>query len=143
MPHDHAVLYVRDLPGGGFVAIEGQPDGSSMRYRGLLCVERRSDPDRRDGHEAPVVVEAEGTSQGEVYDRLLAIANSNVEVAAALLRWQSAHGRRHPALDGDPAPGAAGDGASDVASGVGQPPTLDLLIAEEGRTTDGESSATR
>jgi hypothetical protein len=89
MAFDHAVLYIRELPGGGFVSIEGHPAHGGPPYRATLCVERRSDPDRRDGHEPPVVLSADGDSQSEAFDRLLAIANSNVAVATALLRWQA------------------------------------------------------
>ena len=82
-----AVLYTRELPGGGFVAIEGQPD-SAETYRGVLWVERRTDPGRRLGHIPPVVVEAAGATQGNVFEKLLAIADSNVAVASAIRRWQ-------------------------------------------------------
>lgn len=96
MSHNHAVLYFRTLPGGGFVAIEGEPASDGVSSRAMLCIERRSDPERREGHEPPVVLEAEGVERSEVFDRLVSIANSNVEVAAALLRWQAAHGLAHP-----------------------------------------------
>lgn len=104
MPQDPALLYIRELPGGGYVTIEGQPaageDGAP--YHGALAIERRSDPDRRAGHEPPVIVEAEAPTQDEVLDRLLAIANSNVAVAAALLRWTA--GRLTAASEGSDAP---------------------------------------
>ena len=89
MSQDPALLYIRELPGGGYVTIEGQPAAGEKGapYHGALAVERRSDPDRRAGHEPPIIVEAEAPTQDEVLDRLLAIANSNVAVAAALLRW--------------------------------------------------------
>lgn len=96
MPHNYAVLYVRTLPGGGYVAIEGEPASDGVSSRGMLCIERRSSPERRDGHEPPIVLEAEGVERSEVFVRLVEIANSNVEVAAALLRWQAAHGHPHP-----------------------------------------------
>jgi hypothetical protein len=90
MSHDPALLYIRELPGGGYVTIEGQPATEGAPYHAVLAVERRSDPDRRAGHEPPVVVETEAATQDEVLDRLVAIANSNVNVAAALLRWTAA-----------------------------------------------------
>ena len=91
MPQQPAVLYIRELPGGGYVAIEGQPGVTpGAPYHALLSVERRTDPYRRDGHEPPVIVEADGRSQVEVFDQLVEIANSNVAVAAALLRWEGA-----------------------------------------------------
>jgi len=82
-----AILYTRELPGGGFVTIEGQPAGAET-YRGVLWVERRTDPGRRLGHIPPVVVEAAGATQGNVFKQLLEIANSNVAVASAIRRWQ-------------------------------------------------------
>jgi len=89
MSQDPALLYIRELPGGGYVTIEGQPAPTGVPYHAALHVERRSDPDRRAGHEPPVVVEADAPTQDEVLDRLLVVANSNVAVAAALLRWNA------------------------------------------------------
>ena len=59
--HVPDVLYTRELPGGGYVTIEGQavPDGNP--FHGALTVERRSDPERRSGHVPPVVLEADGS----------------------------------------------------------------------------------
>ena len=118
MPHNHAVLYFRPLPGGGFVAIEGEPASDGISSRGMICIERRSDPDRRDGHEPPVVLQADGVERGEVFDRLVSIANSNVEVAAALLRWQAMHGHAHPDMGTAPRLSApAGETRSDPPPG--------------------------
>ncbi|HEX5830880.1 MAG TPA: hypothetical protein VFY16_07875 [Gemmatimonadaceae bacterium] len=83
-----SVLYIRELPGGGFVAIEGLP-GEGHGYRGMLMVERRSDAGRRLGHIPPVVVQTEGHTQGSVFRELLPIADSNVAVATAIRRWQA------------------------------------------------------
>jgi hypothetical protein len=93
MSQDNSVLYIRELPGGGFVCVEGWPEAEGRPYHGMLVVERRSDPGRRAGHPPPAVVEADGPSQREVFDRLVSIASSNVAVAAALLRWQGRGGR--------------------------------------------------
>ncbi len=101
MSHDNSVLYVRELPGGGFVSIEGAPAVDGVPFHGTLLVERRSDPDRRDGHEPPAVLAVNGPSQREVFEQLVAVANSNVAVAAALLRWQGGREGR---------PTAVGDG---------------------------------
>ena len=127
MSQDPALLYIRELPGGGYVTIEGQPAAGEKGapYHGALAVERRSDPDRRAGHEPPIIVEAEAPTQDEVLDRLLAIANSNVAVAAALLRWTA--GRLAAASEGngavpDVGPPVHGDGGEvgrrDVADGA-------------------------
>jgi len=45
-----AVLYTRELPGGGFVAIESLSSDDGV-HRARLSVERRNELDRRDGHE--------------------------------------------------------------------------------------------
>ena len=83
------VLYVRELPGGGFVTIEGQAAPDGIPFHGALTVERRSDPERRSGHVPPIVLEADGASPDEVLDRLVEVANNNVAVATALLKWQA------------------------------------------------------
>lgn len=93
MSHKTAVLYIRELPGGGFVSIEGRTPGNGTPCQGALFVERRSDPERRIGHEPPAVIETAGDSQSAVFTELVEVANSNVAIAAALLRWQAGRGR--------------------------------------------------
>ena len=83
-----AVLYTRELPGGGYVAIENV-SATGDAYRAQVKVERRSDPARRTGHAPPVIVELAGRSQAEVFSALHRIASDNVAVATAILRWQS------------------------------------------------------
>ncbi|HUF26625.1 MAG TPA: hypothetical protein VMM18_06560 [Gemmatimonadaceae bacterium] len=87
-----AVLYTRELPGGGYVAIESAP-GDGNAYRAHVTVERRADPARRSGHTPPVIVELAGASQSEVFSALHRIASDNVKVATAILRWQSTRRR--------------------------------------------------
>ena len=82
------VLYTRELPGGGYVAIEAVP-GRGASYRAQVKVERRADPARRAGHVPPVIVELSGQNQSEVFSALHRIAADNVSVASAILRWQS------------------------------------------------------
>jgi hypothetical protein len=83
------ILYERELPGGGFVHVEEQePDGGGPR-RALISVERRRDPARRDGHAPPVIATAEASASQNVFRQLLEIATDNVQIARALLRWQS------------------------------------------------------
>jgi hypothetical protein len=85
---DAAVLYTRELPGGGYVAIEALPaDGA--KYRARISVERRTDPARRVGHLPPVIAEAEGPSRTSVFNELYRIASDNVAVARGILRWQA------------------------------------------------------
>ena len=83
-----APLYSRELPGGGYVIIEELPAEGGV-FRAQLCVERRTDPVRRDGHERPVIATAEGSSADDVYHDLLQIASDNVAVARCILRWQA------------------------------------------------------
>jgi hypothetical protein len=85
------ILYRRNLPGGGFVNIEGEsgtaPD--DQLHRAMITVERRSDPARRDGHHPPVVAIAEGPSPQSVFRQMLDIAADNIAIARALLRSQT------------------------------------------------------
>lgn len=98
-----AVLFTRDLPGGGFVAIESLP-GDEGVHRARVSVERRTDPDRRMGHLPPVIATREGASQTAVFDELYRIAVDNVEIARGIMRWQAArrrNGARGDAIGGD------------------------------------------
>ncbi len=83
-------LYTRQLPGGGYVAIEATTRADaqvSLR----LYVERRVDPKRRTGHHPPVVAEISGIDRERAVRQLVRIAEDNVEVARALQRWQISH----------------------------------------------------
>ena len=100
-----AVLYRRDLPGGGYVALDArqidptgadQPDAAAAHEVRLL-VERRGELARRAGH-APLVV-AEERAEGEAaYEQtvaeLQAIAADNVALAQYIRRWSRAAGGR-------------------------------------------------
>jgi archaeosine-15-forming tRNA-guanine transglycosylase len=90
------LLYSRDLPGGGRVTIEAHPAGSpdAARCRARVIVERRRDPQRREGHAPPVIVEAEAPTRARAYDELVVIASDNVAVARGLIQWQSRRGRK-------------------------------------------------
>lgn len=82
------LLYSRELPGGGMVMIEAQPDETAA-CRARIAVERRADPKRREGHAPPVIAEAEAPSQVVAFRELYAIAVDNVAVARGLIRWQA------------------------------------------------------
>jgi hypothetical protein len=78
-------LFHRDLPGGGYVAIElaGAPATAGRRVR--VIVERRSDRNRRVGHRPPVILEEEWQPErgfGELYR----MACDNVAIARGLLQ---------------------------------------------------------
>jgi hypothetical protein len=81
--------YRRDLPGGGFVAVEVQPMRTSWwrqpRYEGRVLVERRS-VSREGDHASPVIARATGDSVEEVVQALLPAARSNEAIGAAFLR---------------------------------------------------------
>ncbi len=83
------ILYRRELPGGGYVNVHEEPVAAGEPHRAYVSVERRSDPERRDGHPAPVIASAEGASTHTVFRQLLEIASDNVAIARALLHWQS------------------------------------------------------
>lgn len=79
-------LYTRQLPGGGYVAIEAARSDAEVSLR--LYVERRVDPKRRTGHQPPIVEEVSGVDRERAIRQLVRIAENNVEVARALRRWQ-------------------------------------------------------
>jgi hypothetical protein len=81
-------LFHRDLPGGGYVAIEVSPSIASER-RVRVVVERRSDRLRRQGHAPPVIVDEPWSATRGVGD-LYRMACDNVAIARGLLRLQRA-----------------------------------------------------
>ena len=85
---DPAVLYKRELPGGGYVTIE-ELESDEAIFRARLWVERRTDPTRRQGHVPPVIAEAQGENRTTVFEQLFRIAADNVAVARGILRWQA------------------------------------------------------
>jgi hypothetical protein len=63
MVADLSQLYHRELPGGGYVAIEmvSEVDGSEMTRLERVAVERRGDETRRLGHQPPSFVHTAGS----------------------------------------------------------------------------------
>lgn len=84
---DSTILYERELPGGGYVRIEGY-QLSEHEFRASLRVERRGNTSRRFSHSAPAILECSGTSREEALSRLIGIAEDNVALASALLSWR-------------------------------------------------------
>jgi hypothetical protein len=82
-------LFHRDLPGGGYVAIEVTPAQVTSDRRVRVVVERRGDRKRRQGHAPPVIIEEPWTAMRGVGD-LYRIACDNVAIARGLLRLQRA-----------------------------------------------------
>ena len=80
--------YERDLPGGGFVAIDVTPVASifrAPRFRGSLVVDRRG-VGRRAGHLPPVIGRALGKSRESVVQQLLPVALLNAAIGAAIIK---------------------------------------------------------
>jgi hypothetical protein len=81
-------LFHRDLPGGGYVAIELTSEGEGDRFVRVI-VERRSERSRRDGHRAPVILE-EAWKPERGFGELYRMACDNVAIARGLLRLHRA-----------------------------------------------------
>jgi hypothetical protein len=82
-------LFHRDLPGGGYVAIELAGPALADDRRVRVIVERRSDRQRRGGHHPPVILEESWKADrgiGELYR----IACDNAAIARGLLRLHRA-----------------------------------------------------
>ena len=89
-------LYMRRLPGGGFVSIDVLSFRNlfgKRRFRGEVTVEMRADPTRRQGHHAPLVAVAEGESVAEVFHELFPVAQSNTALANAVVTHRRSIGR--------------------------------------------------
>jgi hypothetical protein len=85
-------VYLRELPGRGFAAIDVTPTMRFLhgrRYRGSLIVEGRSPPRRR-GHVPPVIAQAAAESVESVMQQLLPMAECNQAIGTALLRLRPA-----------------------------------------------------
>ncbi len=81
-------IYLRQLPGGGFVAIEVTQVRTLLgqrRFRGEVIVERRIERERREGHAAPAVAHAEGPTIASVFHELFPVAQSNAAVAHGVM----------------------------------------------------------
>ncbi|MGH7678726.1 MAG: hypothetical protein ACRENU_09685 [Gemmatimonadaceae bacterium] len=82
-------LFHRDLPGGGYVAIELSVGTQAIQRRVRVIVERRGDRARRAGHVPPVILEEDWKAErglGELYR----IACDNSAIARGLLRIERA-----------------------------------------------------
>ena len=77
-------IYRRELPGGGYVAIDVKRDPDVARTR--VSVERRSRDERRDGHRPVVIAEVDGDERSPGFAELYRIAADNAAIARALLQ---------------------------------------------------------
>lgn len=87
-------VYVRPMPGGGYVRVEmvvSQPgDVARERMRGRVVLERRM-PAPATPDEAPVIVEeVEGADADAVVAELFRIARDNAAIARRVLRRRGA-----------------------------------------------------
>jgi hypothetical protein len=81
-------VWSRELPGGGFTAIDVAATEGMLDVRtfdGALIVERRAEA-RRAGHTPPTVAEASGATIEWVIRELLRTGESNAAIGAALLK---------------------------------------------------------
>ena len=80
-------LYERELPGGGYVAIDVSVEtrGEDVVPHTRVFVERRSESVRRSGHVPPCIAEADADDSTTEFSDLLRIARDNVAIARALL----------------------------------------------------------
>jgi hypothetical protein len=83
---DLALVYRRELPGGGYVAIDVKRERQLARTR--VSVERRHKDERRDGHRPVVIAEAEGDERSEGFADLYRIAADNAAIARAILELE-------------------------------------------------------
>ena len=94
-----ATLYRRPMPGGGYVEVELDEPPAEMAsgagpMRGRVILERRADPGRRYGHQAPVVAEMAGDDRDELMADLFRLARDNAALARNLMRRQSGASQR-------------------------------------------------
>ena len=87
---DLAPVYRRELPGGGFVAIDVKREPQLSRTR--VSVERRAKHERREGHTPVVIAEAEGDERSAAFAELYRIAADNAAIARAMLVLEGPQG---------------------------------------------------
>jgi hypothetical protein len=78
-----SAIYRRELPGGGYVAINVERERELARTR--VCVERRARDARRAGHLPVVIAEADGDDRSPGFADLYRLAADNAAIARALL----------------------------------------------------------
>jgi len=77
-------VYRRELPGGGYVAIDVRREPEMPRT--CVSVERRSRDERRAGHRPVVIAEVDGDERSPGFAELYRIAADNAAIARALLQ---------------------------------------------------------
>jgi hypothetical protein len=81
-----AAIYWRELPGGGYVAIDIRRERE--RPKSCVSVERRAKHERRGGHNPVVIAEADGDERSPGFADLYRLAADNAAIARALLEIQ-------------------------------------------------------
>ena len=80
------LVYRRELPGGGYVAINVDAERGLARSR--VCVERRGREARRDGHSPVIIAEADGDDRSPAFGDLYRLAADNAAIARAMLELE-------------------------------------------------------
>jgi hypothetical protein len=78
-----SAFYRRELPGGGYVAIEVERERELARTR--VSVERHAVDERRDGRVPVVIAEADGDDRSPEFAVLFRLAGDNAAIARVLL----------------------------------------------------------
>jgi len=78
-----ALVYQRELPGGGYVAIDVRRDREIPRT--CVSVERRAKHERRPGHQPVVIAQAAGDERSAAFADLYRMACDNAAIARAML----------------------------------------------------------
>jgi len=81
-----AAIYWRELPGGGYVAIDVRREQETPKS--CVSVERRAKHERRGGHTPVVIAEADGDERSPAFGDLYRLAADNAAIARALLEIQ-------------------------------------------------------
>jgi hypothetical protein len=80
---ESSLVYRRELPGGGYVAIDVRRQSELARTS--VSVERRAKEQRRPGHKPVVIAQADGDERSPAFADLYRVASDNVAIARAML----------------------------------------------------------
>jgi hypothetical protein len=83
---DSALVYQRELPGGGYVAIDVRRSREVART--CVSVERRAKHERRPGHKPVVIAQAVGDERSPAFADLYRMASDNAAIARAMLELE-------------------------------------------------------
>jgi hypothetical protein len=86
MSEESSLVYRRELPGGGYVAIDVRRQSELART--CVSVERRAKEERRPGHRPVVIAQADGDERSAAFADLYRMASDNVAIARAMLELE-------------------------------------------------------